>query len=102
MSNRIIVYQEIKQTRILSGRKINSSCWSQQEISKPRKPMKGLIWNASRTNKHILWAYLPQICPKKGAETIFSTMGAFFRKDLIASKIKQLRYKYRKALDLGK
>ena len=42
-----------------------------------------------------------QIYPKKVAETIFSAMGEFFTKDRIAPKIKQLRYKYRKALELG-
>ena len=43
-----------------------------------------------------------QIYPKKVAENIFSTLGEFFKKDRIASKIKQLRYTYRKALNLGK
>ena len=40
--------------------------------------------------------------PKKIAENIFSTLGEFFAKDWIAPKIKQRRYKHRKALDLGK
>ena len=40
--------------------------------------------------------------PKKVAENILSTLGEFFTKDRIAPKIKQLRYKYRKALDFGK
>ena len=42
-----------------------------------------------------------QIYPKKVAENIFNTLGEFFTKDRIALKIKQLRYKYRKVLDLG-
>ena len=42
-----------------------------------------------------------QICPNKVAENIFNTLEEFFTKDRIALKIKQLRYKYRKALDLG-
>ena len=41
-----------------------------------------------------------QIYSKKVAENIFSTVRKFFTKDRIAPKIKQLRFKYRKALDL--
>ena len=42
------------------------------------------------------------IYSKKEAENIFSTLGEFFTKDRIAPKIKQLDYKYKKTLDLGK
>ena len=81
---------------VLSGQKTNSSCWRQQQIWKPRMPMKRLIWNLSRTNTHRF-----QIYPKKAAENVFSTIGELFMKDRIAPKIKQLRYKYRKTLKLG-
>ena len=44
--------QTARWTIVLSGQKMNSSFWGQQEISRPRKPMKGLIWNVSRKNMH--------------------------------------------------
>ena len=69
---------------------------------KAKKAYEGLIWNVSRTNTHRFQAYLFQIYHKKVAENIFSTLRKFFKKDRIAPKIKQLRYKYRKVLDLGK
>ena len=81
--------------------KTNSNCWRQQQISKPRKPMYELILNMSRTNTHRSQAYLFQIYHKKIADNTFSAMGEFFKKDRISPKIKQLRYKYRKVLDLG-
>ena len=75
-------------------------CWRQGQISKPREPMKGLIWNVSRTNTHWFYIYLFQIYSKKVVENILSTMREFFTKDRIAPEIKQLRFKYRKALEL--
>ena len=50
--------------------------------------------------KHISFKFMPRR-PKKVEENIFCTMGEFFAKDRIAPKIKQLRYKYKKTLDLG-
>ena len=88
-------------TIVLSGQKTDSSCWRHWQISKPRKPMNGLIWNVSRANMHRSSAYLFQIYPKQVVENIFNTLGKFFTKDRIVLKTKRLRYKYIKALRLG-
>ena len=46
------VVQKARWTIALSGLKTNYICWRQQQISMPRKTMKGLIWNMSMTNMH--------------------------------------------------
>ena len=66
---------------------------------KVKKACGGLLWKGQIDTdpKHICFKFLQKV-----AENIFSILRVFFTKDRIATKIKQLRYKYSNALDLGK
>ena len=80
------VTKKEEQGRRLSclDRQISSCCSRQQEISKPRNPLKGSIRKLSRTKKHTKFKH---ICIKEGSKESFWHGGEFFEKDRVACNI---------------
>ena len=85
----------------LPGQEMNSSFWRKQQISRPRKSMKGLIWDVSRTirtdPKHICLKL-----HKKVAENIPSTLRGFFHERLNCFQNQTALSQIQKSFRIGK
>ena len=67
-------------TIVLPAQKMNCSCCRQEEISRRRKSMKGLIWNVSRTIMRICKHICFQVASRSQQKTFLAHLGNSSRK----------------------